>query len=236
MSDAALEFRSVTKTYPSGEGPGRTVLRDVSFRLESGGSAALVGRSGSGKSSLLHLAAGIALPTGGSVLLDGVDLGAAPERERTRLRGRDVGLVFQFFHLLPHLSVAENVALPGWVAGLDHGEVMRRATELLGRVDLADRAHDPVGKLSGGQMQRVAICRALLRSPRLILADEPTGSLDDATGREVMDLLLELARAENGTLLYVTHSRELAAGAETIWRLHDGLLEPDVPVTGGDER
>jgi ABC-type lipoprotein export system ATPase subunit len=201
------------------------VLREIDLRLEAGRTVALLGRSGSGKSSLLHLAAGIALPTSGTILLDGVDLGQAPERERTRLRGSLVGLVFQFFHLLPHLSVAENVALPGWVAGLDHTQVMHRAIELLSRVDLADRAGDPVGKLSGGQMQRVAICRALLRSPRLILADEPTGSLDDATGREVMDLLHELARAENGTLLYVTHSRELARGAEEIWQLHDGRLE-----------
>ncbi len=225
MENPVLEFRNVTKTYSGGEGAGRTVLRSIDLKLEAGRTIALLGRSGSGKSSLLHLAAGIALPSSGQVLLDGVDLGAAPERERTRLRGRHVGLVFQFFHLLPHLSVAENIALPGWVAGLDHREVMRRADELLERVDLASRASDPVGKLSGGQMQRVAICRALLRSPRLILADEPTGSLDDASSREVMDLLLELVRAENGALLYVTHSRELARRAEETWRLHDGRLE-----------
>ena len=227
MAAPVLEFRSVAKTYPAGEGPGRTVLRDVSFELEVGQSAALVGRSGSGKSSLLHLAAGITLPTAGDVLLDGIDLGRASEQQRTRLRGRHVGLVFQFFHLLPHLTVAENVALPGWVAGLEHRAVMRRTGELLAHVALSDRAGDPVGKLSGGQMQRVAICRALLRSPRLILADEPTGSLDDATGREVMELLLELTRAENGTLLYVTHSRELARGADRVWRLHDGRLQPE---------
>lgn len=224
MATAVLEFHSVAKSYPAGGGAGREVLHDVSFSIAPGGIVSLVGRSGSGKSSLLHLAAGIVLPTAGRVVLDGVDLATCPERERTRLRGERVGLVFQFFHLLPHLSVAENVALPGWVAGLDAGEVRERAVGLLDRVGLADRAGDAVAKLSGGQMQRVAICRALLRSPRLILADEPTGSLDDATGREVMDLLLEMARAENGTLLYVTHSRELAAAADSTWALRDGRL------------
>jgi ABC-type lipoprotein export system ATPase subunit len=136
-----------------------------------------------------------------------------------------VGLVFQFFHLLPHLSVSENVALPGWVAGRPGAEVSRRAVELLERVDLSDRAGDPVALLSGGEMQRVAICRALLLRPDLVLADEPTGSLDDQTGRQVMDLLLEMVAAEGGTLLYVTHSRELAAMAGRSWRLHDGKLE-----------
>jgi putative ABC transport system ATP-binding protein len=224
MSAAVLEFQSIAKTYPAGEGPGRVVLRDVSFRLEAGDTAALVGRSGSGKSSLLHLAAGIALPTAGNILLEGTDLAGCTEKERTRLRGDRVGLVFQFFHLLPHLSVAENVALPGWVAGLDQRTIAARANELLDRVGLGDRAGDPVARLSGGQMQRVAICRALLRSPRLILADEPTGSLDDTSGREVMDLLLEMVRAENGTLLYVTHSRTLAAAADRLWSLQDGRL------------
>jgi len=185
---------------------------------------ALVGRSGSGKSTLLHLAAGIAVPTAGRIRLGGVDLTTCTEKQRTTVRGRDVGLVFQFFHLLPHLTVGENVALPGWVAGQGRTRLGQRAAELLDRVELADRRDDPVAKLSGGEMQRVAICRALLRSPRLILADEPTGSLDDHTGAQVMELLHELVRQEGGTLLYVTHSRKMTAGADAIWELHDGVL------------
>jgi putative ABC transport system ATP-binding protein len=230
MSEAAsvLRFDSVSMSFPTGGHAGRRVLQDVDFSLAAGEAVALVGRSGSGKSTLLHLAAGISVPTAGRVLLAGRDLGSATESERTGLRGSNVGLVFQFFHLLPHLSVHENVALPGWVAGESRLDTDVRVIELLDRVALADRAGDPVAKLSGGEMQRVAICRALLRSPPLVLADEPTGSLDDTTGRQVMDLLLELVRAENSTLLYVTHSRELARLADFSWRLHDGLLETGV--------
>ena len=227
MAATVLEFRNITMRFGREGQPGRDVLDNVSFVLEKGATVSLVGRSGSGKSTLLHLAAGIAVPTAGSVHLAGQDLSRARERERTALRGRGVGLVFQFFHLLPHLSVQENVSLPGWVAGRPEAEVRRRAGELLERVGLADRAGESVGRLSGGEMQRVAICRALLLAPKLVLADEPTGSLDDHTGRQVMDLLLEMVAAEDGTLLYVTHSRELAAMAGKSWRLHDGRLEPE---------
>jgi ABC-type lipoprotein export system ATPase subunit len=185
----------------------------------------VVGRSGSGKSTLLHLAAGIDLPTAGSVLVAGHDLGGLSDAVRTRLRRDRIGLVFQFFHLLPHLSVLDNVALPGWIAGGRAAQIETRARELLGRVGLADRAGDPVGALSGGEMQRVAICRALLRRPRLLLADEPTGNLDDASGRLVMALMLELACEEGHTLVYVTHSPELAVLADETWRLSSGVLE-----------
>ncbi len=228
MSDPVLAFHDVTMTFPAGQGQPRTVLRDVSFDLPPARSVALVGRSGSGKSTLLHLAAGISVPTAGQIDLYGTDLTGCTEKQRTRLRGQGVGLVFQFFHLLPHLSVGENIALPGWVAGQGRAELGARADDLLRRVGLDDRHADPVGNLSGGEMQRVAICRALLRSPGLILADEPTGSLDDKSGHEVMDLLHELVRAEGGTLLFVTHSRELARTADEVWELHDGVL------TGGD--
>jgi putative ABC transport system ATP-binding protein len=225
MTDSILRFEDVGLTYRSEGQPDRAVLRGVSVRVAPGEAVALVGRSGSGKSSLLHLAAGIAVPTSGRVLLEGRDLCTAGERERTMRRRASIGLVFQFFHLLPHLTVAENVALPGWIAGDGRGgDLDGRAAELLGRVGLADRATEPVGHLSGGEMQRVALCRALLRRPPLVLADEPTGSLDDRTGREVMDLLLELTRAEGRALLYVTHSRELAAAADRTLRLVDGRL------------
>jgi PAS domain S-box-containing protein len=164
---------------------------------------------------------------GGTVFLDGENLGGMDEKHRTLARRNAVGQVFQFFHLLPHLTVAENVALPGWIAGFSATAIRQRAMELLKRVDLADRAGDPVGQLSGGEMQRVAICRALLRRPMLVVADEPTGSLDDASGLAVMDLLLDLVRNEGATLLYVTHSRDLARKADTAWTLTDGRLKTD---------
>jgi len=225
MSESILQFDSVSLTYGEPDRQPREVLREVSFELPAGSAVALVGRSGSGKSTLLHLAAGIAVPTAGTVHLAGNDLGTLGEGQRTVLRRRQVGLVFQFFHLLPHLSVAENICLPGWIAGRGSAELDRRVLSLLERVQLADRAEDPVGKLSGGEMQRVALCRALLRKPALVLADEPTGSLDERSGQEVLELLLELTRDEGGTLLFVTHSRELAAYADTVWRLHDGRLQ-----------
>jgi predicted ABC-type transport system involved in lysophospholipase L1 biosynthesis ATPase subunit len=214
-------------TWRTDGGAGRAVLDGVDLRLARGEAVALVGRSGSGKSTLLHVAAGIAVPTAGRVVLAGHDLAAAGEQARTRLRRDHVGLVFQFFHLLPHLSLRENVALPGWIAGDDRSRTRERADRLLERVGLRDRAADAVGRLSGGEQQRVALCRALLRGPALVLADEPTGSLDDRTGREVMDLLLELTRQEGGALLYVTHSRELAARADRSWRLVDGRLRAE---------
>jgi ABC-type lipoprotein export system ATPase subunit len=186
---------------------------------------AVVGRSGSGKSTLLHLAAGIDIPTKGEVWIHGSNLAALSDRDRTLLRRNKIGLVFQFFYLLSHLSVRDNVALPELVAGGKSSDFDPRVYELLDRVGLADRAEDPVQSLSGGEMQRIAICRALLRRPRLLLADEPTGNLDDANSRLVMDLMLKLASEEGSTLIYVTHSRELAALADETWRLHSGVLE-----------
>ncbi len=222
--DDILQLEQVAMTWDTGLAGARTVLDGVDLDVARGEAVALVGRSGSGKSTLLHLAAGIALPTSGRVRLAGCDLTASDEAARTRLRRQHVGLVFQFFHLLPHLSLRENVAVPGWIAGDDRRRTQARADELLGRVGLRDRAADPVGRLSGGEMQRVALCRALLRGPGLVLADEPTGSLDDRTGNEVMELLLQLTRQEGGALLYVTHSRELAARADRTWHLTGGRL------------
>ena len=230
MSSPVLDFRNVTMQYGADKTQRRQVLTDVSFKLKPGSTVALVGRSGSGKSTLLHLAAGILVPTSGSVLLAGNELSSLNEQGRTDLRSRYLGLVFQFFHLLPHLSVIENVSLPGWVAGTDNKIASARAQELLSRVGLADRATDAVGKLSGGEMQRVALSRALLLRPKLILADEPTGSLDDTTGRQIMDLLMEMVLAEGGSLLYVTHSKELAQTADLLWELHDGILQVGDPA------
>jgi len=222
MKRTILQFEAVRRSYGA-----REVLKDLSFELAAGTSLAMIGRSGSGKSTLLHLAAGIDLASTGRVYLDGQDLDSLSDNDRSLLRRRCVGLVFQFFHLLPHLSVLDNVGLPGWVANDAGADVRRRSLELLDRVGMADRAADRAGNLSGGEMQRVALCRALLRRPSLLLADEPTGNLDEAAGKLVMDLLFELSRDEGAGLLYVTHSREQAARADRVLRLRDGSLVVD---------
>jgi ABC-type lipoprotein export system ATPase subunit len=221
-----VTFRQVAREYRTAGGAVLRALRGVSGEVPAGRIVAVAGRSGSGKSTLLHLAAGIDAPTSGDVVLLGRPLAALTDGERTRLRRDHVGLVFQFFHLLPHLSVEENVLVPALVAGDPLRDATARARELLARVELAGRAGDAVQKLSGGEMQRVALCRALLRRPRLLLADEPTGNLDEESGERVMDLLLELARDEGSAVLFATHSRELAARADETWTLHSGVREP----------
>ncbi|HET9554522.1 MAG TPA: ABC transporter ATP-binding protein, partial [Anaeromyxobacteraceae bacterium] len=173
---------------------------------------------------LLHLAAGIDEPDAGEVRLLGRPLAALSDRERTLARRDLVGVVFQFFHLLGHLTVLENVLVPALVAGDPPAEAEARALDLLARAGLAGREGDAVARLSGGEQQRVALCRALQRRPRLLLADEPTGNLDDASGEQVAALLFGLAREEGSALLVVTHAPELAARADRTWRLHAGRL------------
>lgn len=224
MTSPVLSIERVSKAYALPGGRTFTALDRASLTVDAGRAVSITGRSGSGKSTLLHLAAGIDAPTSGRVLLLGRDLGSLGDRDRTLARRDAVGLVFQFFHLLPHLSVQDNVLLPAFIGGLAAGDDAR-AADLLARVGLGGRATQPVQQLSGGEMQRVAICRALLRRPRLLLADEPTGNLDDANGLAVMELLLGIAREEGSSLIYVTHSRELAALADESWRIHNGLLE-----------
>ena len=221
----ALSFQSVSKVYEAFGSGSRFALRDVSFEVPPGRKVAIVGRSGSGKSTLLHLAAGIEVVTEGKICIQGRDLAGLSEKKRTLLRREEIGLVFQFFHLLSHLSVRENVALPALIASERASDFEPRVMDLLEQVGLADRAEDAVQKLSGGEMQRVAICRALLRRPRLLLADEPTGNLDDETGQQVMELLLDMVAQEGTTLLYVTHSRDVVALADEVWTLHSGELE-----------
>ena len=222
-----LRFRDVVKSYGRGDHASRAALRGASFELPRGETVSIIGRSGSGKSTLLHLAAAIDLPSAGAVELLGRDVAGMSDSQRTLLRREQIGLVFQFFHLVSYLPVRDNVALPALIAGTPRSECDGRIHELLERVDLADRAGDPVEQLSGGEMQRVAICRALLRRPGLLLADEPTGNLDDATARSVMELMLEMVHEEEGTLLYVTHDRELAGLADRTWELHSGILEQE---------
>jgi ABC-type lipoprotein export system ATPase subunit len=227
MSTPSLAFHEVSKAYHSASGQPLNALHPTTFAIEPGRTIAIIGRSGSGKSTLLHLAAGIDIPTGGEVTVHGRSLNTLDELARTRLRRDEIGLVFQFFHLLSHLSVRDNVALPELIAGGRLAAATPRVHDLLDRVGLGDRAGDRIDQLSGGEMQRIAICRALLRKPKLLLADEPTGNLDDETGRAVMDLMLALARDEGSTLVFVTHSTELASRADETWTLHSGRL--DIP-------
>jgi putative ABC transport system ATP-binding protein len=219
-----LAFANVSKHYRHPSGEVLKALDEVSFSIAPGKKLAITGRSGSGKSTLLHLAAAIDVPSAGKVELLGRDVSRLSDRERTLLRRDAIGLVFQFFYLLPHLTVWENVVLPAWIASDSNSD--ERAKRLLDRVGLAGQREQEASKLSGGEMQRVAICRALLRKPKLLLADEPTGNLDDENSGKVMDLLMNLVDEEDGTLLYVTHSQEQAAQADEQLRLHGGKLEP----------
>ena len=217
---ALVRLDRVTKDYSEGREL-RHVLKDASLEVAEGEFVAIRGRSGSGKSTVLNLVAGIDRPSSGEVYVAGSALSRLGPRERTLLRRDHIGFVFQFFNLIPTLSVLENVLLPAELSGRDES---RRAADLLERVGLADRAASFPDRLSGGEQQRVAIARALVRDPRLVLADEPTGNLDDATGAAVMGLLDALTRRAGKTLLLATHSREVAALADRVLTIEAGRL------------
>jgi len=220
-----LILDSVSRSF--GEGVHRrSVLDRVSVSIEAGTETAIIGRSGSGKSTLLNLISGIDRPDSGRVLFDGVDLGALAEPARTVFRRRKVGFVYQFFNLLPTLNVEENVRLVLSLDGVGAAEGRRRSRALLERVGLGDRLGDPVDVLSGGEQQRVALARALVHDPTLLLADEPTGNLDEVTAAQLAPLLRALARERGATVLLVTHDRQFAAGADRCLVLRDGQLVP----------
>jgi putative ABC transport system ATP-binding protein len=202
------------------------ILRGIDLRIERGQFAAIMGPSGSGKSTLLGLLAGLDNASSGRILLDGEDITGLSEDRMAEVRGRKIGFVFQSFQLIPTLTAEENVLLPAELAGAGP-DAAGRARELLDRVGLSDRLdHYPV-QLSGGEQQRVALARAFITRPPILLADEPTGNLDGATGQHVLELLLELNRVEGATLILVTHDPSLAAHADRIITLRDGLVVSD---------
>jgi putative ABC transport system ATP-binding protein len=223
MAPPALELRNLGKTYREGEAE-RVVLRDVSLTVAPGEIVVLVGRSGSGKSTLLNLIAGIDRPTAGSVAVNGIDLTALDEQARTRFRRRHIGFVFQFFNLIPLLTVEENLLLPLDLNGRADDKGVARARALLERVGLAGRGESYPERLSGGEQQRVAIARALIHEPDIILADEPTGNLDADTAADVLALLDGLAREAGRTVLMATHSREVIGVADRILTVQRGGL------------
>jgi len=223
MSAPALELRNVSKSYREGETE-RVVLRDVSVTIARGEIVVLLGRSGSGKSTLLNVIAGIDRPTAGCVMVDGTDLTALDEQARTRFRRAHIGFVFQFFNLIPLLTVEENLLLPLDLNGRADAKGAARARELLDRVGLGGRGESYPERLSGGEQQRVAIARALIHDPALILADEPTGNLDAETATGVLDLLDTLAREAGRTVVMVTHSREVVGVADRIYAIQRGAL------------
>ena len=206
-------------------GEWREILRGVDLEVQAGEQLALVGLSGSGKSTLLHLLGGLDVPSAGRISFDGFDLAGLGEPARTLWRRQHVGFIYQFFNLIPTLSVLENVLLPLELNGIDEKAGREAGMALLDQVELADRAGAYPDKLSGGEQQRVAMVRALIQRPALVLADEPTGNLDFATGEKVLDLLDSLVRAQGRTLIMVTHSPEVARRADRLIRLVDGRLE-----------
>jgi putative ABC transport system ATP-binding protein len=214
-----IQLRGVSKTVDSGGRP-LTILHPLDYTIPSGRFVAIVGPSGSGKSTLLGLLAGLDAPTTGSILVDDVDITTLTEDGLAKLRGEKIGFVFQFFHLVPSLTAFENVLVPMEIAR--RKDATARARQLLEEVGLTERAHHYPSQLSGGEQQRIAIARALANDPPIVLADEPTGNLDSATGRHIMELLVGVHRRRQSTLVLVTHDAELAALADTRLVLRDG--------------
>ncbi len=218
-----IEVENLHKAYPLPESGSLQVLTGAAFSLSAGATLAITGQSGSGKSTLIALLAGLDRPESGRVVVSGVELTTLREAELTRFRAENIGIIFQQFHLMPHLTAEENISLPL--------ELMRRPCTrekidaILDKVGLSARRDHLPGQLSGGECQRVAIARALIVDPVVLLADEPTGNLDVATGREVSDLLFDLVNRENMTMIVVTHNQELAERCSQQLRLEQGLLQ-----------
>lgn len=223
MSEELLRFASVSKEYQSGE-TRLVILEDIDFILQRGDSVAITGKSGSGKSTMLNLAGGLDRPSKGSVLFLGKDLATMGDRELSEFRNRHIGFVFQSHILLEDFSALENVCVPAIISGEPMRTVAPKAKQLLDRVGLSDRLSHRPQKLSGGERQRVAICRALMNAPELVIADEPTGSLDEESSGGIESLLMDMVVEEGRTLLMVTHDAQLASQCSSVYLLHNRSL------------
>ena len=226
LTDHAIRTVDLTRTYEVGETEVEA-LRGINLEVTAGQFVALVGPSGSGKSTFLNLVGGLDQPTSGELWVDGVELSASKEKVLTEHRRKRVGFVFQSFNLLPRLTALENVALPLMFVGVPHEERQLRARELLVKVGLEERLDHRPTQLSGGEQQRVAIARALVARPTIILADEPTGNIDSATGTEIMALLRRLNKEQGVTLLLVTHDMSAADFADRVIQVRDGQITED---------
>ncbi len=223
MAEPVIRAEGLGKTFRSGE-QALTIFSALTFQIQQGESVALVGESGAGKSTLLHILGALEKPTTGKVLFRGDPLASLSETQLANYRNRDVGFVWQNCHLLPEFTAIENVALPLRIAGVSEDSGHKQAHSWLQRVGLAERIDHQSGELSGGEQQRVAIARALVSKPRLLLADEPTGNLDERTGEAVMKMLLELARQEGLAILLATHNPTFAALCDRVFRFERGRL------------
>ncbi len=223
MKNELVKLENLSKSFREGEGQ-RVIFDQLSALINSGEFVVLLGRSGSGKSTLLNLISGIDLPSAGDVIIGDQCLTRLSEQQRTLFRRAHIGFVFQFYNLIPTLTVEENLLLPLELTGISGPKAQQKAHQFLAEVGLQDRAASYPDRLSGGEQQRVAICRALIHKPQLLLADEPTGNLDAETGQQVMDLFARLTRAHQMTTLMVTHSPEIARLADRVLTIQDGQL------------
>ena len=225
MNESVLEARGLTKAFQEG-GKTLEVLRGVELTVTTKDRLAIIGASGSGKTTLLQLLGGLDQPTAGEVMVCSQSIGALNDSERGRLRNQKLGFVYQFHYLLPEFSALENVAMPLLIRGVGPTEAMGKAEKLLVRIGLLERLHHRPSRLSGGERQRVAVARALVTGPSVVLADEPTGNLDRPTGAHLFDLMLELNSDLGTSLVVVTHDLALAARMDRTLKLEDGLLKP----------
>ena len=222
-NDIAVKLESISKAYNEGLTK-HNILEDTSIEFKASKFTALLGKSGSGKSTILNLISGIDIADKGQIFINNVNVSKLSENERTIFRRDKIGIIFQFFNLIPTLTVLENVSLPQELKGVSKKECLKNSINFLDRVNMADRVNTFPDKLSGGEQQRVAIARALAHNPSLILADEPTGNLDFETGKKVLDLLLEVTREQGKTLIMVTHSNDIIPFADSVYTLQKGKL------------
>ncbi|MBR0511067.1 MAG: ABC transporter ATP-binding protein [Ruminococcus sp.] len=230
-----ISMHGIVKKYYIGMPNELEILHGLDLKIHEGEFASIVGPSGSGKSTLMNIIGALDRPTDGTYLLNGMDISKLSDSDLSTIRNKEIGFVFQNFNLISRTNAIENVELPMLYAGMSKKARRKRAEELLALVDMSDRASHNPNELSGGQKQRIAIARALANAPSLLLADEPTGALDSATGRMVMDIFHKLHRDEHKTILLITHSQELAAETERIITINDGSIVSDTGNTGGGE-